>query len=658
MAKSIKIKQIGSPIRRSPDQRATLIGLGLNKMHRRRTLEDTPAVRGMIARVQHLVRVVGVAAAREYRREWLRDDLVAGAVLTALLVPQGMAYAELAGLPPIAGVYATLVPLLAYAVFGPSRILVVAPDSAIAPLIAAAIIPLAGADPEDRMGVAALLAVMVGILCLVGGIARLGFVTDLLSKPVRVGYLAGIAIVVLADQAAKVLGIEIEAEDFLGGLVELVTSLDEAVALTAAIGLGTFVALLAIKWRFPRAPAALLAVIAGIALVVVLDLQGEIPVVGEIDFVLMESQQGEFFDITDGNPNGDPDAGNLPRIDPETGQGIGSVHWHQAAGAAADDVTACARADDRPVSVQRRVQLLHGEVVRSVARPGRRASDAGCRMDEARYQDAPRAVDDLRARRDRRLRADRLDLAVLDDDVAGRDLRARHGQDARALDDHRLGLRVRRGRGLHQGEHEDQVHDLVPPPFRRRVVDHLSADHDPRDVVPRIEGVAGGQEDVGVLPRLEAPEAVVDQDRLGGLDGDRADRRVRVGTPRWLTGGRRPRDVALPASRASDRDRDVVAGPDRPAITNLLTIYSSLTGSTIAELEKSYEGKGYGALKTDLAEVVTEWMTPFRTRTQEYLDDVETLDSVLAKGAEKARAVAAETLAQAYDKVGFVPAKH
>jgi high affinity sulfate transporter 1 len=226
--------------------------------------------------------VPGLQAAREYQREWLRDDLVAGIVLTALLVPQGMAYAELAGLPPIAGVYATLVPLLAYAVFGPSRILVVAPDSAIAPLIAAAIIPLAGADPDERMGVAALLAVMVGVVCLIAGVARLGFVTDLLSKPVRVGYLAGIAIVVLADQAAKVLGIEIEAEDFLGGVLELLTSLDEAVALTAAIGLGTFVALLAVKWRFPRAPGALLAVVAGIALVVLLDLQDAVPTVGEV----------------------------------------------------------------------------------------------------------------------------------------------------------------------------------------------------------------------------------------------------------------------------------------------------------------------------------------------------------------------------------------
>jgi tryptophanyl-tRNA synthetase len=97
---------------------------------------------------------------------------------------------------------------------------------------------------------------------------------------------------------------------------------------------------------------------------------------------------------------------------------------------------------------------------------------------------------------------------------------------------------------------------------------------------------------------------------------------------------------------------------EKPGVSNLLTIYSTLTDTSIADLEQKYAGKGYGALKTDLAEVVTEWVTPFRSRTQSYLDDPETLDSILAKGAEKARAVAAETLAAAYDRVGFLPAKH
>ena len=97
---------------------------------------------------------------------------------------------------------------------------------------------------------------------------------------------------------------------------------------------------------------------------------------------------------------------------------------------------------------------------------------------------------------------------------------------------------------------------------------------------------------------------------------------------------------------------------NKPGVSNLLTVYSTLTGTGIEELEQKYTGKGYGALKTDLAEVMTEFVTPFRERTQQYLDDPETLDSILAKGAEKARTVAAETLSQAYERVGFLPAKH
>ncbi|WP_340558690.1 tryptophan--tRNA ligase [Streptomyces sp. GSL17-111] len=112
-------------------------------------------------------------------------------------------------------------------------------------------------------------------------------------------------------------------------------------------------------------------------------------------------------------------------------------------------------------------------------------------------------------------------------------------------------------------------------------------------------------------------------------------------------------------SAVTDTGTEIVYDPEnKPGVSNLLTIYSTLTSTPVAELEQRYEGKGYGALKTELAEVVTDWVTPFRERTQEYLGDPETLDSLLAKGAEKARTVAAETLAAAYDKVGFLPAKH
>ncbi|WP_349536451.1 SulP family inorganic anion transporter, partial [Rhodococcus rhodochrous] len=143
----------------------------------------------------------GIATARAYRREWLRPDITAGLVLTALLIPAGMGYAEAAGLPAYAGLYATIVPLLAYAVVGPSKILVLGPDSSLAPLIAAAVLPLAVAnDPESALVFAGVLGVLVGVILLVGGFLRLGFVTELLSKPIRLGYLNAIALVVIVGQ--------------------------------------------------------------------------------------------------------------------------------------------------------------------------------------------------------------------------------------------------------------------------------------------------------------------------------------------------------------------------------------------------------------------------------------------------------------------------
>jgi MFS superfamily sulfate permease-like transporter len=130
-----------------------------------------------------------------------RRDAVAGVVLAALLVPQGMAYAQLAGVPPVTGLYATLVPLVVYFLLGPSRILVLGPDSAVSPLVAAAIVPLAAAgDGSARIALAALLAILVGAIMFAGGVARFGFVTELLSMPVRLGYLMGIAVTVIVAQ--------------------------------------------------------------------------------------------------------------------------------------------------------------------------------------------------------------------------------------------------------------------------------------------------------------------------------------------------------------------------------------------------------------------------------------------------------------------------
>ena len=163
----------------------------------------------------------GLEAVRSYRREWLAKDIIAGVVLTTLLVPQGMAYAELAGLPPITGLYTSILCLLGYAVFGPSRILVLGPDSSLGPMIAATILPLAGAggDPERAIALASLLALMVAAIMILGAVAKLGFIADLISKPTMIGYMNGLALTILVGQLPKLFGFKVSAE----GLIREVT---------------------------------------------------------------------------------------------------------------------------------------------------------------------------------------------------------------------------------------------------------------------------------------------------------------------------------------------------------------------------------------------------------------------------------------------------
>src|SRR6476620_5524368 len=169
----------------------------------------------------------GARALQNYRREWLRDDLVAGLVLTTLLVPQGMAYAELAGLPAITGLYTTVLCLIGYAAFGPSRILVLGPDSSLGPMIAATILPILGSngDPERAVALASMLALLVGAITIIAGIAKLGFIADLLSRPTQIGYMNGLALTILIGQLPKLLGFSIsanglidEARGFVNGL--------------------------------------------------------------------------------------------------------------------------------------------------------------------------------------------------------------------------------------------------------------------------------------------------------------------------------------------------------------------------------------------------------------------------------------------------------
>src|SRR5216684_6559255 len=133
----------------------------------------------------------GIETLRRYEAAWLPHDIFAGFVLATMLVPVGIAYAVASGLPGIFGLYATIVPLLAYALFGPSRILVLGPDSALAPIILAVVLSLSGGDPLRAVAVASMMAIVSGIICIVAGVLRLGFVTELLSKPIRYGYMNG-----------------------------------------------------------------------------------------------------------------------------------------------------------------------------------------------------------------------------------------------------------------------------------------------------------------------------------------------------------------------------------------------------------------------------------------------------------------------------------
>ena len=201
-----------------------------------------------------------------YRREWLAKDVVAGIVLSTLLVPQGMAYAELAGLPPITGLYTSILCLLGYAVFGPSKILVLGPDSSLGPMIAATILPLAGAngDPKRAIALASMLALMVGAILVLGSVAKLGFIADLISKPTMIGYMNGLALTILVGQLPKLFGFKVDADDFIGELTGFFKGLahGEAVAAAAAVGIAGIALILVLQRWLPKLPAVLIMVVA------------------------------------------------------------------------------------------------------------------------------------------------------------------------------------------------------------------------------------------------------------------------------------------------------------------------------------------------------------------------------------------------------------
>ena len=213
-----------------------------------------------------------------------RDDLVAGLALAAVLVPVGMGYAEAAGLPAVTGLYATVGALVTYFLIGPSRILVFGPDSALLPLVATAVVPLAAGDDQRAVALAGALSIMAGILALGAAAARLGFLTDLLSRPIRVGYMNGIALTILVAQLPKLFGFSVDAHDVVSGITGLAAGLaaGKLVPVATAVGILCLAIILALKRLAPRVPAVLLAVILGGLLVLVFGLASDLSVVGEI----------------------------------------------------------------------------------------------------------------------------------------------------------------------------------------------------------------------------------------------------------------------------------------------------------------------------------------------------------------------------------------
>ncbi len=221
----------------------------------------------------------------DYQRAWLRDDLIAGLVVSAILVPAGMGYAEAAGLPAVTGLYSTIVPLLIYALFGPSRIMVLGPDSGLAALIAAAVLaPAGGESPERAVALGSGLALVTGVTCAVLGLTRFGFITELLSKPVRVGYTNGIALTVLITQLPKLCGFSVKANGVVEASLGFVRGAIEGKSKPEALGLGlgSLLLILGLRRVAPKVPGVLLAVVISTLVVTALEWQSRLVVVGAV----------------------------------------------------------------------------------------------------------------------------------------------------------------------------------------------------------------------------------------------------------------------------------------------------------------------------------------------------------------------------------------
>ena len=196
----------------------------------------------------------GLVTLRHYRRWWLRGDLVAGVTVAAYLVPQVMAYATVAGLPPVAGLWAALPALVVYAVLGSSASLSMGPEATTALMTAIAIAPLAAGDPVRYADLAATLALLVGLMSVAAGLLRLGCVADLLSRPVLAGYMAGVALIMIAGQLRRVTGVPVTAKAFFAQIVSFARGVSHLQPVTVALAAAVLAFLLLLRWRWPLAP--------------------------------------------------------------------------------------------------------------------------------------------------------------------------------------------------------------------------------------------------------------------------------------------------------------------------------------------------------------------------------------------------------------------
>src|SRR6185369_1686411 len=219
--------------------------------------------------------VPGLQMLRTYRGEWLTSDLLAGVSVAAVALPIGIAYAQLAGFPPVVGIYSCILPLIAYAFFGSSRQLVVNPDAAACSIVAATVGPLAAGNPDRYLELSIVLTCFTGILLMIGGLSGLGAIANFLSRPILTGYLNGIALTIIAGQLGSLLGYKLSSNGFFRTVFEAFSRLKETQRWTFIVGLSLLVLLLLIKRLFPRLPAPLLAAILGCAVVYVFDLNAK-----------------------------------------------------------------------------------------------------------------------------------------------------------------------------------------------------------------------------------------------------------------------------------------------------------------------------------------------------------------------------------------------